>query len=101
MVPLYAARVSDLGPGDFVKVECIACGYDLLITGQRIATGARAASIHARARPGASVPLARMRCRRDLAKGKRTLQASLVSDRKDCPPTRGAVHFRLLSLRKY
>ena len=46
MVPLYAARVSDLGPGDFVKVECIACGYDLLITGQRIATGAGAAAIY-------------------------------------------------------
>ena len=26
MVPFYAARVSDLGPGDFVQVEC-ACGH--------------------------------------------------------------------------
>jgi hypothetical protein len=26
MVPLYAARIEDLGPGDFVRVECIACG---------------------------------------------------------------------------
>ena len=65
MVPLYAARVSDLGPGDFVKVECIACGYDLLITGQRIATGAGAASLHAR------VDLARrFRCRECDARGK-------------------------------
>jgi hypothetical protein len=31
MVPLYAARVSDLGPGDFVKIECIACRRDVLI----------------------------------------------------------------------
>jgi hypothetical protein len=30
MVPLYAARVSDLSPGDFVRVEC-ACGQDTLI----------------------------------------------------------------------
>ena len=31
MAPLYAARVSDLGPGDFVKVECIAGGHVTLI----------------------------------------------------------------------
>jgi hypothetical protein len=31
MVPLYAARIEDLGPGDFVRVECIACGHDELI----------------------------------------------------------------------
>jgi hypothetical protein len=24
MLPLYAARISDLGPGDFVKVDCVA-----------------------------------------------------------------------------
>jgi hypothetical protein len=27
MVPLYAARIEDLGPGDYVKAECIACGH--------------------------------------------------------------------------
>ena len=26
MVPLYAARIEDLGPGDFVRVECAASG---------------------------------------------------------------------------
>ena len=31
MVPLYAARIEDLGPGDFVRVECIACGHDELL----------------------------------------------------------------------
>jgi hypothetical protein len=31
MKPHYAARIEDLGPGDFVKVECIACGHELLI----------------------------------------------------------------------
>jgi hypothetical protein len=27
MVPLYAAHVQDLGPGDYVKVGCAACGH--------------------------------------------------------------------------
>jgi hypothetical protein len=31
MVPMYAARVSDLKPGDFVVAECGACGHDGLI----------------------------------------------------------------------
>ncbi len=30
MRPLYDARIGDLGPGDFVKVECV-CGHDELI----------------------------------------------------------------------
>jgi hypothetical protein len=31
MLPLYAARVSDLKPGDFVIVECRSCEHDGLI----------------------------------------------------------------------
>jgi hypothetical protein len=31
MVPLYAARVCDLKPGDFVVVDCGGCGHDGLI----------------------------------------------------------------------
>ena len=31
MLPLYAARVSDLKPGDFMIVECTSCGHDGLI----------------------------------------------------------------------
>ena len=31
MVPLYIARIGDLKPGDFVTVECGACGHDGLI----------------------------------------------------------------------
>ena len=31
MVPLYAARIQDLGPGDYVRVQCIACGHDELL----------------------------------------------------------------------
>jgi ribosomal protein S27E len=31
MVPLYAARIEDLGPGDFVKVDCGACSHTALL----------------------------------------------------------------------
>jgi hypothetical protein len=30
MVSLYAARIEDLGPGDFVKVDCAGCCRRLL-----------------------------------------------------------------------
>jgi hypothetical protein len=32
MVPLYAARIEDLGPGDRVKVDCSACSHTALLT---------------------------------------------------------------------
>ena len=32
MKPLYAARIEDLGPSDFVKVECAACGHTELLS---------------------------------------------------------------------
>jgi ribosomal protein S27E len=31
MVPLYAARIEDLGPGDFVSVDCAACEHTGLL----------------------------------------------------------------------
>jgi len=31
MVPLYAARIADLGPDDFVHVEC-GCGHSESLT---------------------------------------------------------------------
>ena len=37
MRPLYDARISDLGVGDFVKVEC-ACGHAELLTGKMLST---------------------------------------------------------------
>ena len=40
MVPLYAAR-RDLGPGDFVRVECLACGHDELIPASMLSVGLR------------------------------------------------------------
>jgi hypothetical protein len=36
MKPLYAARIEDLGPGDFVKVECIACGHAELLASDQL-----------------------------------------------------------------
>ena len=31
MAPLYAARIEDLGPSDFVKIDCAACGHTALL----------------------------------------------------------------------
>ena len=36
MLPLYAARIEDLGPGDFVKVDCAACHHVALLTPQSL-----------------------------------------------------------------
>ena len=37
MVPLYAARVGDLGPNDHVQIEC-SCGHVVLLTARMLAT---------------------------------------------------------------
>ena len=31
MIPLYAVRIGDLAPGDFVKVDCGACSHTALL----------------------------------------------------------------------
>jgi len=36
MQPLYAARIQHLGPGDFVKVECMACGHVELLSPDKL-----------------------------------------------------------------
>jgi hypothetical protein len=41
MVPLYAARIEDLGLADFVKAECMACGHDELIPASALLQGLR------------------------------------------------------------
>jgi hypothetical protein len=38
---IYAPRIEDLGPGDFVKVECAACGHDTLIPASALLQGLR------------------------------------------------------------
>jgi hypothetical protein len=40
MRPLYDARIKDLAPGDFVKVECI-CGHSELIPSSGLQQGLR------------------------------------------------------------
>ena len=32
VLPLYAARIEDLGPGDFVRIDCAACHHVALLT---------------------------------------------------------------------
>ncbi len=41
MVPLYAARVADLQPGDVVIAECAACGHSLPIPALALSQGLR------------------------------------------------------------
>jgi hypothetical protein len=36
MLPLYAARIEDLGPGDFVKADCTACHHVALLTPEEL-----------------------------------------------------------------
>ena len=42
MVPLYAARIADLGAGDLVQIECT-CGHVTLLTAPMLATAGVAA----------------------------------------------------------
>jgi hypothetical protein len=32
VVPLYLATIADLGPGDFVKIDCAACSHTALLS---------------------------------------------------------------------
>ena len=41
MRPLYDARIEDLGDGDFLRVECVACGHDELIPRIGLVVGIR------------------------------------------------------------
>jgi hypothetical protein len=45
MLPLYAARIEDLGQGDFVKVDCSGCRHVALLTQEALLRlGLRAAA---------------------------------------------------------
>ena len=41
MRPLYDARIEDLGPGDFLRVECAACGHEEMIPRAGLVIGLR------------------------------------------------------------
>ena len=57
MLPLYAARIEDLGQGDFVKVDCAGCDHIALLTPEAL--------LRAGLRPTAKVLdlKGRLRCR--------------------------------------
>jgi len=72
MVPLYAARIEDPGPGDYVSVKCIACGHDELIPllgGLRLWPATLILDLEPR-----------FRCRECDAKGKAVVSVKWVTD---------------------
>jgi hypothetical protein len=64
MLPLYAARIEDLGQGDFVKIDCAACRHVALLTPEALlrfglSAGAKVLDLKGR-----------LRCRQCRAKGR-------------------------------
>jgi hypothetical protein len=41
MRPLYDARIEDLGDGDYLRVECVACGHDEMVPRIGLVVGLR------------------------------------------------------------
>ncbi len=64
MMPLYAARIEDLGQSDFVKVDCAVCHHVALLTPEAL--------LRLGVSPGAKVLdlKGRLRCRGCGAKGR-------------------------------
>jgi hypothetical protein len=60
MLPLYAARIEDLGRGDLVKVDCAACHHVALLTPRGPAAG-RAEPRGQGPRPQRPAPMPRVR----------------------------------------
>ena len=54
MVPLYAARVQDLGPDDLAVFKCGACGHTAELSAERPDTRTWAAADRQGSRPGAA-----------------------------------------------
>ncbi len=73
MVPLYAARLEDLKPGDLVQLEC-ACGHAMVLTPAMLAT--------AGAKPSEKIVdlESRLRCRECDARGKAVVSIQWGSD---------------------
>jgi hypothetical protein len=68
MAPLASARVRDLGPGDFVRAECGACGHAEMIPASALTDGLR---LPPDSRIAALAP--RLRCRECDGKGRAVL----------------------------
>jgi len=78
MKALFEARIEDLGPGDFVKVECAACGHAELLASDQL-------RIRGQALPPYTPVLdleARLRCRECDAKGKAVVSVRWAAVRK-------------------
>src|SRR5262249_62400374 len=74
LVPLYDARIEDLGPGDHVRVQCLACGYDELIQQSSFLQGLGFA-------PDTRIMVERrFRCRECDAKGKAVVLVNWAAD---------------------
>jgi hypothetical protein len=75
MVPLYAARITDLGAGDLLQIEC-ACGHVTLLTAQMLAAAGAAADQKL-------VDLsARLRCRECDARGRAIVSVKWREERE-------------------
>ena len=75
MVPFYAARVADLGPGDLMRIEC-GCGHVTLLTAQMLATAGIAPE-----RKVADLPT-RLRCRECDARGRADVSIQWDGERR-------------------
>jgi hypothetical protein len=77
MLPLYAARIEDLGPCDLVKVDCAACHHVALLTPEAL--------LRASLSPAAKVLdlKGRFRCRGCGRKGGRLSRSSGRTGRRD------------------
>jgi hypothetical protein len=81
MVPFYAARVSDLGPGDFVHAEC-ACGHIERLTVAMLTTAGVTPDAKVQDLPN------RMRCRECDEKGRAVVTIRWAAKRcGQCPAT--------------
>jgi hypothetical protein len=74
MVPLYAARIADLGAGDLVQIECT-CGHVTLPTAPMLATTG------ATAEQKLLDLSARLRCRECDARGRAVVSVKWRDDR--------------------
>ena len=74
MTPLYAARIADLGLGDFVQVEC-ACGHVELLTARMLATAGVVPDQKVLDLPG------RLRCRECDARGRVVVSIKWAAER--------------------
>jgi hypothetical protein len=64
MVPSTPLGSKDLGPGDFVNVECAACGQDMLFPASALLQGLSAPANLPCARLGTTARVPRVRCAR-------------------------------------